>query len=135
MSDRNNIVVIADEAHRSQLNIEQKIEINESNFRSRYGFAKYLRDSFPEATYVGFTGTPIDETINIFGQVVETYTMTDSVDDRITVPLVREDRVAKVWGDHNKIIEIEKYYEDLVNEGANIYQIEHKKANAKMKTV
>ncbi len=136
LSDRNNIVVIADEAHRSQLNIEQKIEINESNFRSRYGFAKYLRDSFPEATYVGFTGTPIDETINIFGQVVETYTMTDSVDDRITVPLVREDRVAKVWGDHNKIIEIEKYYEDLVNEGANIYQIEHsKKANAKMKTV
>ena len=136
LSDRNNIIVIADEAHRTQLNIEEKIQINENNFKSRFGFAKYLRDSFPNATYVGFTGTPIDETINIFGPVVETYTMTDSVDDKITVPLVREDRVAKVWGDHNKIIEIEKYYDDLVNEGANIYQIEHsKKANAKMKTV
>ena len=136
LSDRNNIIVIADEAHRTQLNIEEKIKINENNFKSRFGFAKYLRDSFPNATYIGFTGTPIDETINIFGPVVETYTMTDSVDDKITVPLVREDRVAKVWGDHNKIIEIEKYYDDLVNEGANIYQIEHsKKANAKMKTV
>jgi type I restriction enzyme, R subunit len=136
LTERANIIVIADEAHRSQLNIEEKIEINTESFKSKFGFAKYLRDSFPNATYVGFTGTPIDATINIFGQIVETYTMTDSVEDKITVPLVREDRVAKVWGDHKKIVDIEKYYDDLVAEGANIYQIEHsKKANAKMKTV
>ena len=136
LSDRNNIIVIADEAHRTQLNLEQKVQVKTDSLKTTFGFAKYLRDSFPNATYVGFTGTPLDETINIFGQIVETYTMTDSVNDKITVPLVREDRVAKVWTDHKKIIEIEKYYEESINEGANIYQIEHsKKANAKMKVV
>lgn len=136
LSDRENIIVIADEAHRSQLNLEQKIELRTEGIKTTYGFAKYLRDSFPNATYVGFTGTPLDKTINVFGEIVETYTMTDSVKDEITVPLVREDRAAKVWSDYKKIIEIEKYYEECVKEGTNIYQIEQsKQANAKLRVV
>ena len=92
-----------------------------------YGFAKYLHDSLPNATYVGFTGTPIDATIEVFGPVVERYTMTESVKDGITVNLVYEGRAAKVTLDKNKLEEIEAYYIQCAEEGANENQIDASK--------
>ena len=124
LSDRSNIICISDEAHRSQVNLEQKVRVTKDGVTKKYGFAKYLHDSLPNATYVGFTGTPIDATIDVFGNVVEAYTMTESVRDGITVNLVYEGRAAKVVLDSSKVKEIEAYYARCAAEGANEYQIE-----------
>ena len=100
------------------------------------GFAKYLHDSLPNATYVGFTGTPIDATIDVFGEVVDAYTMTESVTDEITRRIVYEGRAAKVLLDNKKLQEIEQYYKQCTEEGANEYQIEEsKKAVTKMERI
>ncbi len=86
-----------------------------------YGFAKYLHDSLPNATYVGFTGTPIDATLDVFGPVVDAYTMTESVADEITVRIVYEGRAAKVLLDNGKLQEIEDYYAQCAEDGASDY--------------
>ncbi len=96
LTDRNNVICISDEAHRSQVNLDQKIKVTEKGVTKTYGFAKYLHDSLPNATYVGFTGTPIDATLDVFGKVVDAYTMTESVKDEITVRIVYEGSAAKV---------------------------------------
>ncbi len=127
LSDRTNIICISDEAHRSQVNLEQQVRITENGVQRHYGFAKYLHDSLPNATYVGFTGTPIDATIDVFGSVVERYTMTESVKDGITVNLVYEGRAAKVTLDEDKLEEIEAYYAKCEEDGANEHQIEESK--------
>lgn len=127
LSDRTNIICISDEAHRSQVNLEQKVRVTENGVERHYGFAKYLHDSLPNATYVGFTGTPVDATIDVFGSVVDRYTMTESVKDGITVNLVYEGRAAKVTLDKDKLEEIEAYYEQCEEEGANEHQIEESK--------
>lgn len=137
LSDRTNIVCISDEAHRSQVNLDLKLRIDEEKGVTKsYGFAKYLHDSLPNATYVGFTGTPIDKTLEVFGDVVDSYTMFESVNDEITVRLVYEGRSAKVNLDYNKVQEIEQYYESAVAEGATEYHVEaSQKAIAKMEVV
>ena len=127
LSDRANIICISDEAHRSQTNIEQNVRVTDKGVKRSYGFAKYLHDSLPNATYVGFTGTPIDATIDVFGEVVDAYTMTESVEDGITRRIVYEGRAAKVFADHRKLQEIEDYYKQCAEEGANEYQIEESK--------
>ncbi|MBR5678003.1 MAG: type I restriction endonuclease subunit R [Paludibacteraceae bacterium] len=124
LSDRCNIICISDEAHRSQVNLDLKTKITDSGVQKRFGFAKYLHDSFPNATYVGFTGTPIDATIEVFGPVVDAYTMTESVKDGITVDLVYDGRAAKVNLNQEKLREIEEYYDRCAAEGANEHQIE-----------
>lgn len=111
LSERNNIICISDEAHRSQLNIDGKVVISETGVERKYGFAKYLHDSFPNAVYVGFTGTPIDETIDVFGEIVDSYTMSDAVEDDIIVNMVYNGRAARVNLDHRKVREIEDYYQ------------------------
>lgn len=136
LSDRSNIICISDEAHRSQVNLEQKVRVTKDGVSKSYGFAKYLHDSLPNATYVGFTGTPIDATLDVFGSVVDTYTMTESVRDGITVNLVYEGRAAKVVLDNAKVRQIEEYYDKCANEGANEYQIEaSQKAVAKLDVI
>ena len=137
LSDRTNIICISDEAHRSQVNLDLKVKIDdEKGVTKSYGFAKYLHDSLPNATYVGFTGTPIDKTLEVFGDVVDQYTMFESVNDEITVRLVYEGRAAKVNLDYNKVQEIENYYENAVAEGASEYHVEaSQKAIAKMEVV
>mgnify|MGYP004528130437 CR=1 FL=1 len=127
LSDRCNIICISDEAHRSQVNLDQKTKITESGVQKRYGFAKYLHDSLPNATYVGFTGTPIDATIEVFGPVIDAYTMTESVKDGITVNLVYDGRAAKVNLNQAKLKEIEEYYDRCADEGSNEHQIEESK--------
>ncbi|QKM62938.1 type I restriction endonuclease subunit R [Polynucleobacter antarcticus] len=127
LTDRTNVICISDEAHRSQINLDQKIKISDEGVTKSYGFAKYLHDSLPNATFVGFTGTPIDATLDVFGKVVDAYTMTESVKDEITVRIVYEGRAAKVALNNSELEKIEKYYEDVATEGANEYQIEKSK--------
>ncbi|MEZ0186747.1 MAG: type I restriction endonuclease subunit R [Candidatus Reddybacter sp.] len=138
LSDRSNVICISDEAHRSQINLDKKTTITYDDgkavgYKESYGFATYLHQSLPNATYVGFTGTPIDATLDVFGDPVDTYTMTESVQDEITVRIVYEGRAAKVNLDNSKVEAIEKYYEDCKDAGTNDYQIEKsKKASANM---
>ena len=129
LSDRSNIICISDEAHRSQNNLEERIVINEEKgiVEHKYGFARYLHDSLPNATYVGFTGTPIDDMRPVFGDIVDTYTMKESVADGITVNLVYEGRAAKVILDQEKVKDIERYYAQCEEEGANEFQIQQSK--------
>lgn len=68
LTDRNNVICISDEAHRSQTNLDQKITVTDKGVKKSYGFAYYLHQSLPQATYVGFTGTPIDATLDVFGK-------------------------------------------------------------------
>jgi type I restriction enzyme R subunit len=138
LTDRTNVICISDEAHRSQVNLDQKVTISEDKktVKKTYGFAKYLHDSLPNATYVGFTGTPIDATLDVFGEVVDAYTMTESVKDEITVRIVYEGRAAKVLLDNSKLEEIEAYYQRCADEGASDYRIEEsKKASAQMNAI
>lgn len=136
LTDRTNVVCISDEAHRSQTNLDQKIKVTKEGVTKSYGFAKYLHDSLPNATYVGFSGTPIDSTLDVFGEIVDAYTMTESVKDEITVRLVYEGRAAKVLLQNEKLQEIESYYNQCADDGANEYQIEEsKKTTAKMNVI
>ena len=106
LSDRKNIVVIADEAHRSQYGFKAKIIENKDNegkttgHKTVYGFAKYMRDALPHATYLGFTGTPIEGTDKntpaVFGHYVDVYDIAQAVEDKATVPISYESRLAKI---------------------------------------
>ena len=136
LTDRTNVICISDEAHRSQVNLEQKLQVTEEGVKKTYGFAKYLHDSLPNATYVGFTGTPIDATLEVFGEVVDAYTMTESVVDEITVRIVYEGRAAKVVLDSSKLKEIEDYYASCAADGASEHAVEQsKKATANMAVI
>ena len=127
LSNRANIICISDEAHRSQTGIEEKVEITDRGVRRSYGFAKYLRDSLPNATYVGFTGTPIDPTLEVFGGIVDEYSMIEAVNDGITKTIMYEGRASHVFADSELIKQIEAYYDQCAEEGATEYQIEESK--------
>lgn len=136
LSDRSNIICISDEAHRTQTGVGAKLKKTEQGVFTTYGFAKYLRDSFPNATYCGFTGTPIDETIAVFGDVVDRYTMKESSDDDITVRIAYEPRLARVILSDEQAKEIQKYYEKCAEEGSNPEQVEEsKKAMSQMRAI
>ena len=106
ISDRTNIVVLADEAHRSQYGFKAKqvnLKDESGNIigkQTRYGFAKYIRDALPNATFVGFTGTPIEQTDKntpeIFGNYIDIYDIAQAVKDGATVPIYYESRLVKV---------------------------------------
>ena len=134
---RSNIVVVSDEAHRSHYGIDEKIIVKENpdgsySSYSKYGYAKYIRDALPEATYIGFTGTPVESgdhsTSAIFGETVDTYDMTQSVEDGSTVKIFYESRLAKVWLDDGKLKEIDAYYDELARQGVSDDIIEESKS-------
>ena len=129
LTERTNVVCISDEAHRSQTNLDQKITIDQEKgtVKKSYGFAKHLHDSLPNATYVGFTGTPVDATLDVFGDIVDSYTMTESVTDEITVRIVYEGRAAKMSLNNSVLKDIENYYQNAVAEGASEYHVEKSK--------
>ncbi|MGQ1891171.1 type I restriction endonuclease subunit R [Thermophagus sp. OGC60D27] len=136
LTQRSNVICISDEAHRSQTNLDQKVKVTKEGVKKTYGFAKYLHDSLPNATFVGFTGTPIDATLDVFGKVIDAYTMTESVRDEITVRIVYEGRAAKVALRNGELEKIEQYYQEAAEAGANEYQIEEsKKATATMNAI
>lgn len=127
LSERSNIICISDEAHRTQTGVDGKVYVDATGVQVKYGFAKYLRDGFPNATYVGFTGTPIDETLAVFGQVVDKYTMKQASDDGITVRIAYEPRLARVLLSEEKAKEIQRYYESCAEQGSTEYEIERSK--------
>jgi type I restriction enzyme R subunit len=100
LSDRRNIIFIADEAHRSQYGLEAKITKTSDGPKISYGFAKYLRDALPNALFIGFTGTPIEtddrDTRQIFGDYLDIYDIQRAVEDRATVPIYYESRIVKL---------------------------------------
>ncbi len=109
LSERKNIIVIADEAHRSQYGFSAKTLIKNNEAFTKYGFAKYLRDALPHASFVGFTGTPIEKedasTPAVFGNYIDIYDIQQAVEDGATVRIYYESRLAKV---HLKAEEKEK---------------------------
>ncbi len=123
LSDRKNIVVIADEAHRTQYGFEAKyldvLDDNKNKVGKRlaYGFAKYMRDAMPNATYIGFTGTPIEgtdvNTPQVFGSYIDRYDIKDAVEDGATVKILYESRLAKVNLDENGRRLIEEFDKEL----------------------
>ena len=123
LSDRKNIVVIADEAHRTQYGFEAKLidekdkDKNVIGKRIAFGFAKYMRDALPSATYIGFTGTPIEgtdvNTPQVFGQYVDVYDISQAVADGSTVRIYYESRLAKVNLDEEGRRLIEEFDRDL----------------------
>ncbi|GAB6178530.1 type I restriction endonuclease subunit R [Desulfobaculum senezii] len=98
LTDRRNVVVIADEAHRSQYGF--KARVNMKTGEIAHGFAKYLRDALPNASFIGFTGTPIEKddvnTPAVFGHYIDIYDITRAVEDKATVPLFYESRLARI---------------------------------------
>ncbi|MCM1136752.1 MAG: HsdR family type I site-specific deoxyribonuclease, partial [Clostridium sp.] len=127
LSGRRNIICISDEAHRTQTNTEAKYIVSKSDAKKTYGFAKYLRDSFPNATYVGFTGTPVDATLRVFGGIVVKYTMKQSMDDGSTVKIARLPGPREVQLDEKMAAACDEYYRLQMEAGANEYQVEQSK--------
>jgi type I restriction enzyme R subunit len=139
LSDRRNIIVIADEAHRTQYGFEASIkDVKDKNTKEKigeriaYGFAKYMRDALPNATYIGFTGTPIEGTdINtpqVFGQYVDVYDISQAVADGATVRIYYESRLAKVNLDEEGKRLIEEFDAELEQDPEIT---DRQKANAK----
>lgn len=133
---RTNIIVISDEAHRSHYGVDEKIVLKKNDDGtitswSKYGTEKYIRDALPGATFIGFTGTPVEtddkSTSAIFGETIDRYDMTQSVEDGSTVKIFYESRLAKVWLDEDKLKEIDKYYDDLADQGVTDDIIEESK--------
>ena len=114
LSERKNIIVIADEAHRSQYGFGAKTTEKDGEIFTKYGFAKYLRDALPCASFIGFTGTPIEKedasTPAVFGNYVDVYDITQAVEDGSTVRIYYESRLAKI---HLKPKEAEKLDEEV----------------------
>ena len=126
-NERTNIIVMTDEAHRGHYGLyetvhyEKNKETDEIEAVFKYGIEKYIRDALPNATFIGFTGTPVStknkQTTDIFGNIIDTYDMTQSVIDGSTVKLYYESRLAKVWTDENILHKIDSYYKDLEKSG------------------
>ena len=121
LSERSNIVVIADEAHRSQYGFQVKVD--KETGEASAGFAKYIRDALPNASFVGFTGTPIElrdaNTLAVFGECISIYDIQRSVEDGATVPIYYESRLAKVSLDEEERPTIDAEFEEAT-EGEEI---------------
>ena len=127
LSNRKNIIVMVDEAHRTQYNLDGKLDINTGEIK--YGYAKYLREALPNATYIAFTGTPIDNTdkstYGVFGDLIDVYDMTQAVEDGATVKIYYESRLAKVKLDQSTMNLIdEEYFNMQVKEDVESYTVE-----------
>ncbi|MEM4358297.1 MAG: type I restriction endonuclease subunit R [Candidatus Pacearchaeota archaeon] len=126
LSERDNIIVIADEAHRSQYGFPAKILKKEDKALITYGYAKYLRDALPNASFIGFTGTPIEKadrsTPAVFGKYVDVYDIEQAVNDGATVRIFYESRLAKLDLKPEERPKIDPEFEE-VTEGE---EVEHK---------
>lgn len=128
LSDRHNIIVMADEAHRGQYGLKEKIDSKTGEIR--VGTARVIRNSLPNATYIGFTGTPIAlkdrNTREVFGDYIDIYDMTQAVEDGATRPVYYESRVINLKLDGDTLDLIDKEY-DIMAENADPNVIERSK--------
>lgn len=144
LSERRNIVVMADEAHRSQYGLSEKVitrqnEKGELEVKTSIGTARIIRDSLPNATYIGFTGTPISSrdrsTREVFGDYIDIYDMTQAVEDGATRPVYYESRVIHLKLDEDTLHMLDEEY-DIMADNADPYVIEKsKKQLGKMEAV
>lgn len=141
INKRSNIICFSDEAHRTQLENAKKIQFSkdaDDNMKAMVSkpYAKVLREALPNATFVGFTGTPISETYQTFGDEIDRYTMDQAVADGLTVSIKYHPRIAKVLLDQEKVKEIENYYIKCADDGATAEDIEaSKKAMSSMEII
>ena len=132
INERKNIICFSDEAHRTQLEHSRKIQFSkdtDENMKAMVSkpYAKVLKEAFPHATFVGFTGTPIAETYQTFGDEIDRYTMDQAVADGLTVSIKYHPRIAKVLLDQTKAKDIENYYKKCADDGATYDDIEASK--------
>ncbi|MBE6513496.1 MAG: type I restriction endonuclease subunit R [Methanobrevibacter olleyae] len=129
-TDREDVIVIADEAHRSQYGFETKTVSKGEGLELKKGLAQKIRDALPNATFIGFTGTPIAKkdknTQEVFGDYIDIYDMTQSVEDGATVPIHYESRVVKLKLDDDVLRQIDEKYLEL-SARTNEYTIERSK--------
>ena len=115
LTNRKNVIIIADEAHRSQYGLEAQADTKTGEIK--YGYAKYLRDALPNASFIGFTGTPIDledrSTTAVFGHTIDTYDMTRAVEDEATVKIYYENRIIKLEADEEELKAIDEEFDNL----------------------
>ena len=141
INDRRNIICFSDEAHRTQIEHSKKIQFSkdtDENMKAMVSkpYAKVLKEAFPNATFVGFTGTPIAETYQTFGEEIDRYTMDQAVADGLTVSIKYHPRIAKVLLDQEKVKLIEDYYKKCADDGATEEDIEaSKKAMSSMEVI
>ena len=141
INERANIICFSDEAHRTQLEHAKTLKFSkdaDENMRAMVSkpYAKVLKEALPNATFVGFTGTPISETYQTFGEEIDRYTMDQAVADGLTVSIKYHPRIAKVLLDKQKVQEIEAYYKKCFDDGATEEDVEaSKKAMSSMEVI
>jgi type I restriction enzyme, R subunit len=137
LSDRRNIIIMADEAHRSQYGLEAKTNINTGSVK--YGYAKHLRDALPNASFIGFTGTPIEfddkSTTQLFGNYIDVYDLSRAVEDKATVKIYYENRIIKLDMPDNVIDEIDEEFEEITDGLDNIDRERNKSKWSKLEAV
>ena len=130
LNERGNIVVISDEAHRSQYGL--KARLDKKTGRYKFGFAKHMRDAIPYASFIGFTGTPVSledrDTRAVFGDYVSIYDIQDAVDDGATVPIYYESRLAKLDINRSAIDELNEEVEEVIEDEEDIAERERTKS-------
>ncbi|MCT4648467.1 MAG: type I restriction endonuclease subunit R [Carboxylicivirga sp.] len=130
LSNRHNIVVISDEAHRSQYGDKAKLDKKTGIYK--YGYSQHMRDALKNATFIGFTGTPISnfekDTQRVFGDYVSIYDIQDAVDDKATVPIFYESRLAKLDINKEQIEELNKEVEEVIEDEEDINARENTKS-------
>lgn len=138
LSERSNVVVIADEAHRSQYGFKWREVETEDGSEIRYGNAKYLRDALPNASFIGFTWTPIEKedrsTRNVFGDEIDIYDIKQAVDDWATVPINYESRLVKIKINQEEIAKID-YAIDEIKWASEEQKEKAKKRNAQIDAI
>ncbi len=138
ITTRNDLIVISDEAHRTQSNIQTKV--NTETGKVRLGFAAIVRKLLPNAAFIGFTGTPIEkedkDTRSVFGDYIDIYDMTQAVADGATVPVYYESRLIKLNLDSETLQLLDEEYENLADEGAEEEDIKRsKQENAQLRNI
>lgn len=129
LTDRRNVIVIADEAHRSQYGFRAKVDAKTGEIS--YGFAKYMRDALPNASFIGFTGTPIEaddvNTPAVFGNYIDVYDISRAVEDGATVPIYYESRLARIELDEDEKPKIDAEVNELTEDDPEVEQERFKK--------
>ncbi|MCT4708922.1 type I restriction endonuclease subunit R [Enterobacteriaceae bacterium H11S18] len=129
LTTRRNVVVIADEAHRSQYGFKAKVDAKTGEIS--YGFAKYMRDALPNASFIGFTGTPIEagdvSTPAVFGNYIDIYDISRAVEDGATVPIYYESRLARIELNEEEKPKIDAEIDELTEEDSEVDQERLKK--------
>ncbi|MFM7008353.1 MAG: type I restriction endonuclease subunit R [Betaproteobacteria bacterium] len=129
LTTRRNVVVIADEAHRSQYGFKAKVDAKTGDIS--YGFAKYMRDALPNASFIGFTGTPIEaddvNTPAVFGNYIDIYDISRAVEDGATVPIYYESRLARIELDEDEKPKIDAEVNELTEDDSETDQERFKK--------